>query len=428
MRISVAGLWHLGVVTAACCASGGHEVIAFDDDSAIVSNLTGSRLPVEEPGLAELIKSEMSAGRLRFTDRPSEISQAEILWICYDTPVDENDIADTEFVRARIAGLVQYLKPGAIVLISSQMPVGSTASLAQSYTSLSFAYSPENLRLGKALEAFLNPDRVVIGVQSDANREQLSNLFAPFTSNLEWMSVESAEMTKHALNAFLATSVAFINEVAAICERTGADAQEVERGLKTDLRIGKRAYLHAGSAFAGGTLARDVCFLLEIGKEQHMRAHLLRGVMQSNSAHKLWARRRLAEILGDLQGKTVAILGLTYKPGTNTLRRSASVELCHWLNEQTALVQAFDPAVRDLPEDLGKAVHLAGSAEMAVRDADAVVIATPWPEFQAISPAVFTRAMRGSIVLDPARHLENQLKNEPGIKYFAIGISHEIGR
>ncbi|MBV9154945.1 MAG: UDP-glucose/GDP-mannose dehydrogenase family protein [Acidobacteriaceae bacterium] len=428
MRISVAGLWHLGTVTAACCASSGHEVVAFDDDPATIANLRESRVPVEEPGLADLVRSEMSAARLRFTNDPSEISDAEILWIAYDTPVNENDIADTEFVQSRITRLVPYLKPGAIVLISSQMPVGSTATLAQSRTDLTFAYSPENLRLGKALETFLKPDRVVIGVRDESNRDRLTDLFAPFTTNLEWMSIESAEMTKHALNAFLATSVAFINEVASICELTGADAQEVERGLKTDLRIGRRAYLHPGDAFAGGTLARDVRFLLELAKQKTTPAYLLQGVLESNSSHKLWIRRRIGELLQDMQGKTIAILGLTYKPGTNTLRRSAAVELCYWLNQHGAIVQAFDPAIRDLTSDAANKIVLAESAEMALRGADAAVIATPWPEFQTIPPALFNREMRGAVVLDPGRHLEKQLRKESEIKYFAIGVSHEVGR
>jgi len=272
---------------------------------------------------------------------------------------------------------------------------------------------------------FLKPDRVVVGVRNEKDTTTLSALFAPFTERIEWMSVESAEMTKHALNAFLATSVAFINEIATICEKSGADAIEVERGLKSDVRIGARAYLHPGAAFAGGTLARDIAFLLQRGKNDGVPVNLLNGVNKSNNVHKFWARRRLSELLGDLRGKTVCILGLTYKPGTNTLRRSASIDLCRWLTEQGASVQAFDPAIIDLPTDL-KAVQLKANAELALETADAAVIATLWPEFRSIPSLTFVKKMRRALVLDPDRHLNEVLREEHRVEYFAIGVANEI--
>lgn len=422
MRVSVAGLWHLGTVTAACCAECGHDVTAFDEDSTVVEELRTGRLPVDEPGLKELTVSAVQSGRLRFTSEASALANSEILWICHDTPVDENDTADTEFVYARVQKLLPYLPAHALVLISSQLPVGSTTQLNQIRPELTFAYSPENLRLGKAIEVFTKPDRVVVGLRSGHGREKLTSLFAPFTDRIEWMSIESAEMTKHALNAFLATSVAFINEVATICEKTGADAQEVERGLKSDLRIGKGAYLHPGGAFAGGTLARDISFLVGLGKSHGVPTHLLKGVRESNSAHNLWAQRRLSEIFGQLSGKEIAVLGLTYKPGTNTLRRSFSVKMCRWLIEQGSSVRAFDPAIKTLSGGL-PGVQLAASGELALDGADAALIATPWPELRSIPPQAFTRRMRRTVVLDPARHMESVLQSEHQIEYFAIGVS-----
>jgi UDPglucose 6-dehydrogenase len=422
MRVSVAGLWHLGTVTAACCAQGGHDVTAFDEDSNVIEGLRDGRLPVDEPGLAELTASAVQSGRLRFTNDASALAESEILWICHDTPVDENDTADTEFVNARVRKLLPYLPPKALVVISSQLPVGSTARLNEARPELTFAYSPENLRLGKAIEVFTKPDRVVVGLREGRGRERLTLLFAPFTDRIEWMSIESAEMTKHALNAFLATSVAFINEVATICEKTGADAQEVERGLKSDVRIGKSAYLHPGGAFAGGTLARDISFLVDLGKSHGIPTRLLKGVKESNSEHNLWARRRLSEIFGQLKGKDIAVLGLTYKPGTNTLRRSSSVEMCRWLVEQGSSVRAFDPAIREISGDL-PGVELAASGELALAGADAVLIATPWPELRSIPPEAFVQRMRRTVVLDPARHMESVLQGERQIEYFAIGVS-----
>ena len=422
MRVSVAGLWHLGTVTAACCAHGGHDVTAFDEDSRVIEELRKGHLPVDEPGLAELTAAAVQSGRLHFTSDASALAESEVLWICHDTPVDEDDTADTEFVYTRVRNLLPYLPPQALVLISSQLPVGSTTKLNEIRPELTFAYSPENLRLGKAIEVFTKPDRVVVGLHNGHGRERIATLFAPFTDKIEWMSVASAEMTKHALNAFLATSVAFINEVATICEKTGADAQEVERGLKSDVRIGKGAYLHPGSAFAGGTLARDISFLVGLGKSHGIPTHLLKGVKESNSAHNLWARRRLSEIFGQLKGKDIAVLGLTYKPGTNTLRRSSSVEMCRWLVEQGSSVRAFDPAIKGLSGDL-PGVQLAASGELALDGADATLIATPWPELRSIPPQAFAQRMRRAVVLDPARHMESVLQGENQIEYFAIGVS-----
>jgi UDPglucose 6-dehydrogenase len=423
MKVSIAGLWHLGTVTAACCAQGGHDVIAFDEDPKVIEELRQGRLPVDEPGLAELTAAGVQSRRLQFTSETSALGGSDVLWICYDTPVDENDSADVEFVYSRVERLLPHLGPETIVVISSQLPAGSTAKLNAIRPELTFAYSPENLRLGNAIPVFTKPDRVVVGLKKGQGKERLETLFAPFTGRIEWMSVESAEMTKHALNAFLATSVAFINEIATICEKTGADAQEVERGLKSDIRIGKRAYLHPGGAFAGGTLARDVSFLVELAKNHRTPSHLLKGVRESNSAHGLWARRQLTEIFGQLKGKTIAVLGLTYKPGTNTLRRSTSVEMCRWLMEQGSSVRAFDPAIRGaLSSDL-HGVQLAVSGEVALDGADAALIATPWPELRSIPPQAFAQRMRRNIVLDPARHMESVLKDENQIEYFAIGVS-----
>lgn len=431
MKVAVAGLWHLGAVTAACLASRGHDVLGYDE-LAVIERLRQNVMPVAEPGLRELAAAAAAAGRLTYTVEARDLAAAEILWICYDTPVDEHDVADTEYVLGRTLSLLPHLPVGALVVVSSQLPAGSTAWLESRWREqgggkeLRFAYSPENLRLGKAIEVFTNPDRVVAGVRTARDRETIAALLAPFTDRIEWMSVESAEMTKHALNAFLATSVTFINEIADICEQVGADAEEVERGLKTDVRIGPRAYLHPGSAFAGGTLARDVSFLLDIGKRWRLPGHLLAGVQQSNGFHKDWLARRIVEVLGELGNRHVAILGLTYKPGTDTLRRSAAIEAADWLAARGVRVAAFDPAVRALPGELGGVLSLCGSAAAALDGADAVLIATPWPEFQALSAGVFADRMRQPVVFDPGRHLQSALGTDRRIRYFTVGRGEPV--
>ena len=259
MKVCVLGLWHLGTVTAACLAAGGHQVSGLDFDQAVVANLKNGQPPLFEPGLEELVKQGLESGRLDFSSSAAEaVREARVIWVTYDTPVDDDDNADVEYVVERVARLFPYLEAGQAVLISSQLPVGTSKQLealfaaARPGVAVSFSYSPENLRLGKAISVFSQPDRVVIGVRAEESRKRFAELLAPFTTHIEWMSVESAEMTKHALNAFLATSVTFINEIAAICEQVGADAKEVERGLKSESRIGPKAYLGPGGAFAGG--------------------------------------------------------------------------------------------------------------------------------------------------------------------------------
>jgi len=434
MMVCVFGLWHLGSVTAACLASGGHQVAGLDCDNTIVEALQAGEPPLFEPGLGDLVRQGLAKGNLAFTtDIVTALSGAAVVWVCYDTPVDEQDRADVEFVCAQIKKLFPHLEPGTVVLISSQVPVGTTRRLERDYADsypaspVSFAYSPENLRLGKAIEVFTDPDRVVVGWregnhESGVNsKERLIELLQPFTSHIEWMSVESAEMTKHALNAFLATSVTFINEVASLCERSGADAKEVERGLKTERRIGPDAYLSPGAAFAGGTLARDVAFLEGVGTDHGQPTHLLTAVRASNLNHRTWVHRKLQSLLSDLRDQKVAVWGLTYKPGTSTLRRSDSIELCEWLTSQGAIVQAHDPAIQVLPDELAQRFILFRTPIAALAGASALVMATGWPEYKTLDADMIVSAMRVPIVIDPNRVLEKMLGSDSRIRYATVG-------
>lgn len=424
MRVCVAGLWHLGAVTAACLASAGHDVSGLDSNAETIAGLASGHAPLLEPGLDELLDAGLRGGRLRFTSKPADaLRDAEIVWVTFDTPVDADDRADVEFVRQSVEDLLPHVKSGALVLISSQVPVGTTRTLesAAAGRGISFAYSPENLRLGKAIEVFTHPDRVVIGVRSDADREQLALLFKPFTERIEWMSVESAEMTKHALNAFLALSVTFINEIAAICERVGADAKEVERGLKSEKRIGPGAYLGPGGAFAGGTLARDIVFLSELGEKLELPTRVIAAVKSSNDAHRGWAGRRLRDLLGDLKGRRIAVWGLTYKPGTDTLRRSSAIELVESLVKQGAIVSAHDPVVKALPPPIAADVRLCADPMEALAGADALVVMTEWPQFREIDAAAVAAALSGGLVLDANRFLAQSFSGGSGITYVTVG-------
>ena len=430
MHVTILGQWHLGAVTAACLAEAGHVVTGFDPDASTVERLSTGAAPVAEPGLADLIASGLQSGRLTFTaDLAHAVRASDVVWVCFDTPVDDDDRADVEFVVRHVETAFPSLRTDTVVLVSSQLPVGSVRRLEAAWRAaangrrVTFACSPENLRLGKAIDVFKRPDRVIAGVRDEWTRARIAALFQPITDRIEWMSVESAEMTKHAINGFLATSVAFINEIATLCETVGADAKEVERGLKTEQRIGPGAYLAPGGAIAGGTLARDVMFLRGIGETAHRPTPLLDGLVASNAAHRAWAQQRLVAEIGPLDGATVAVWGLTYKPGTDTLRRSGAVELCRWLLSQRARVRVHDPAVRALPAEIGAAEQYEDPID-AASGASALVVATEWPEYRQVAPDALAIRMPRGLILDANRFLAKTLGRDARFRLVAVGQPH----
>ena len=420
MNITVLGLWHLGCVTAACCARH-FEVSGLDFDAANIARLNQGKAPLAEPGLDDLLAAGLASKKLSFTANPqTACAHADVLWVCYDTPINENDESDVDFVLNNLRRALPYLPKGALVLISAQLPVGTCHKLEAGFPQFHFAYSPENLRLGKAIDAFEKADRVVVGIRDDAKKALLAELFKPFTPQVLFMRTESAEMVKHALNSFLALSITYINEVARLCEHVGADAKEVSAGLKSEPRIGPKSYLGPGGPFAGGTLARDVVTLTQLAAAHGEKISVIPAIKQSNDLHRGWMFRRLQSRLGDLRGKTIAVLGLTYTPNTDTLRRSAAVELCRSLLAAGADVRAFDPAVKQLPAELA-AVRLAAQIADAVKDTDAAVVCTEWPQIRQAAWAEMTPAMRQPIFVDANRFLEKELKNIPGVEHLSVG-------
>ena len=418
MNVVVLGLWHLGCVTAACCAQH-FNVVGLDFDADNVAVLQGGKAPLFEPGLDDALQVGVNASRLRFAEGADGVSlgAADVLWVCYDTPVDDNDVADVGFVLERLARCLPTLRPGAVVLLSSQVPAGTCAELERRHPGVAFAYSPENLRLGKAVDIFRHPERIIAGTRTPEARAALEPLFAPFCQEVIWMRTESAEMTKHGINAWLALSVTFANELARLCEAVGADAREVERGLRSEPRIGQKAYIRPGALFTGGTLARDVVALTTLAREHEDPAVLFPAILASNNAHKDWALRRLEKILRPLRGATVAVLGLTYKPGTDTLRRSGAVELAVKLLAAGTTVRCYDPVVRDLPPELAGATLTASLAD-AVHDADAAVVATEWPQIKEANWSALLRTMRRRVLIDANGFLNLRGTN---VEYFAVG-------
>lgn len=426
MNVSVIGLWHLGSVTAACTAAAGHCVTAWDPDAALLDRFAAGVPPVAEPGLPELLADLRQTSRL-LTARSLQaaVSGADAIWITFDTPVDESDRADTAYVLDYARQAVRHAPAGALVVVSSQLPAGSMRAIEafahreRADAGLSFACAPENLRLGKALDVFRNPDRIVIGVRDQRGRERADALLRPISDRLEFMGIESAEMTKHAINAFLAASVTFINEIGALCERVGADAAEVSRGLKTERRIGPQAYLSPGTAFAGGTLARDVHFLQALGASTGRETPLVDGIAASNQVHRGWIHDRLRMAYPDLAGRRVAVWGLTYKPGTDTLRRSSAIELVQQLLDAGVHVQIHDPAAGELPPAVARAIRFTDPLD-AASGADALVVATEWPQYRDVAVGPLLAAVRTPLVIDPNGFLRD-LSSDGRFRHVRVG-------
>lgn len=420
MNITVLGLWHLGSVTAACCAKH-FQVIGLDFDAASVAKLNSGKAPLFEPGLDDLTAAGLAANKLSFTADPKiACESADVLWLCYDTPVNENDESDGDYVLGQLRRALPHLPAGALVLISAQLPVGTCAQLEKEFPQFHFACSPENLRLGKAIDAFEKADRAIIGIRDDTKKVLLDQLFKPFATQAIFMRTESAEMVKHALNSFLALSITFINEIARLCEYVGADAKEVSIGLKSEARIGPKAYLGPGGPFAGGTLARDVVTLTKLAEAAGETVSVIPAIKQSNDRHRGWAFHRLQSRLGDLRGRKICVLGLTYTPDTDTLRRSAAVELCHQLLGAGANVSAFDPAVKSLPAEL-TSVSLAADISTALTGVEAVAVCTEWPQFRQSAWAKIVPQMHQSVFVDANRFLEKELKSIPGVEHLSVG-------
>lgn len=354
-KISIFGLWHLGTVTAACCAgndsplSHNLNVVAYDESKEIINNLKDAKSPIYEPDLELYLSEGIKSKNLTFTDNLElACDHSDIIWITYDTPVEDDDSSNTQYVYTRIRRICDTKKNPAIIIISSQLPVGTCKQFSKEYPHHIFVCIPENLRLGKAINSFLFPTRTIIGCNDIPTRKRLTEMF-PLFLDIIFMSPESAEMVKHALNSYLALSITFINEIAALSETVGANVTDVSLGLTSDPRIGKNAYLKPGSPIAGGTLLRDVTTLNNLKNQQ---LHVISAIKESNSAHKKWYLNQLTFHFGNsLKNQKIVLLGLTYTTGTNTLRRSLTVELYNQLKSQNVDVYVYDPTIKELPSE-----------------------------------------------------------------------------
>ena len=433
-RLAVVGLWHLGCVAAAALAKLGHTVRATDFDAEAVRKLQQGIPPVYEPGLAELIAQQVQAGGLSFVTPCAEaFAGAAHVFITFDTPVDDNDESDLTPILSAVDAIAEHAPSGTAVVVMSQVPVGTCQQLAERLRarapqrSFRLVYHPENLRLGEALRTFLEPDFLLVGAEQEAEADRLLALYASISAPRLKMSTHSAELAKHALNAFLATSISFVNELANLAEACGADVRDVVRALRQDRRIGPHAFLNPGPGFSGGTLGRDIQTLRQLGATTGRRTLQLDATLAVNRERLPYLVETLRQACGRLRGIRVGLLGLTYKPGTNTLRRSHALALAHRLLQAGTEVRAYDPQIREpRPETVG--LTLCADAYQAAESADALLVVTPWPEFKSLDWGRLRRTMRQPALIDAHNCLDDRAARHAGLHYFGTGVPSNTPR
>jgi len=427
-QIATAGLWHLGCVVSAGLASLGHTVRATDTNAQTVRELQQGEPPLYEPGLPELIAEQMKLERLAFVTTAREALQgADFVFLTSDTPVDENDRCDVSPLEMFLEQIARHARPDATVVVMSQVPVGTCRRFAERLhhlaprASFSLVCQPENLRLGQALAAFLQPDFLLVGADDESAGRRLLRLYEAMDAQQVLVSRNSAEMAKHMLNAFLATSISFVNEMAALSEVCGADVRDVVRALRLDRRIGKHAFLSPGPGFSGGTLGRDLQTLRGLGALNNQATPQLDATVAVNDSRMAALIEKLRRECGSLSGSRIGLLGLTYKPGTSTLRRSRSIELARMLISAGAAIQAFDPRV-SVEQEETRGIALCADAYQAAKDADSLVVMNESPEFQDLDLNQLHHAMRRPVLLDAHNCLDVSAARAAGFRYFGVGI------
>jgi UDPglucose 6-dehydrogenase len=420
--IAVIGTGYVGLVTAAGFAELGNEVFCVDIDADKVARLNAGEVPIYEPGLAESIAA--NRGRLHFsTDLAPALEHARLLFVAVGTPPTYSGDADLSAVNAVVAEMPASDRHA--LVMKSTVPVGTGAAIKRTFAQqgkdgLRYVSCPEFLKEGSALADFRSPDRVVVGDEGDWAGDAVVELYAPLDAPLVRTDVASAEMVKLASNAFLATKISFINEIANVCEETGADVLEVARGMGLDRRIGP-AFLRPGVGFGGSCFPKDVSALKQLAGNSGYHFQLLTAVIEVNELQKRRVMSKLQKHLGTLVGKTVALLGLAFKAETDDMREASSLVLAARLQADGAIVRAYDPVAEHEARRLMPGVELADSALDALDGADAAVLVTEWPEFRDLDWAAAAQRMRGAIVIDGRNFLDRDALAAAGLAYEGIG-------
>ncbi|MGV8922876.1 MAG: UDP-glucose dehydrogenase family protein [Thermomonas sp.] len=447
MRVCIFGTGYVGLVTGTCLAEVGHDVICVDIDAAKVDGLNNGVIPIYEPGLTPMVRANHEAGRLRFTtDAPVGIAHGDIIFIAVGTPPDEDGSADLKHVLAVAATIGQHLERPCVVVGKSTVPVGtadkvhamiaSTLQARDASIDFDVVSNPEFLKEGAAVEDCMRPDRIVIGADSAAAIEQLKRLYAPFNRNhdrIVTMDVRSAELTKYAANAMLATKISFMNEIANIAEQVGADVEQVRKGIGSDPRIGWH-FIYPGAGYGGSCFPKDVQALAKIAQQHGLKPRLLEAVEAVNDAQKGHLFELVLRHYGGidaLRGKTFAVWGLAFKPNTDDMREASSRRLLQQLWEAGACVQAFDPEA--MPEarrifgERGDLKLCATDAE-ALQGADALVVVTEWKQFRSPDFNRLKTSLADAVVFDGRNLYEPADTEAAGLAYYGIGRGRSLVR
>lgn len=435
MNIAIVGTGYVGLVSGACFSEMGIDVTCVDTDAAKVEALRHCRIPIYEPGLEELVRRNAAAGRLRFTTSLRDvIDSVEAVFIAVGTPPAADGSADLGAVMAVAREFGSLVSRYTLLVNKSTVPVGTAALVRQAVeeeisrrgvdVDFEVASNPEFLKEGAAIKDFMSPDRVVVGVESDRARKVMTRLYRPFlTSNFRvyFMDIPSAEMTKYAANAMLATRISFMNDIANLCDRVGADINQVRRGIGTDARIGSK-FLYAGCGYGGSCFPKDVRALARTGREHGCPMRVVEAVQESNERQKTVVARKLRELLGDLRGKRIALWGLAFKPETDDMREAPSLAVIAALTEAGATVAVYDPAAMDeCRRRLGTAVTYAADMYAALEGADALALVTEWKLFRVPSWTAVRSLMRGRVIVDGRNIYDREELQSEGFTYAGIG-------
>jgi UDPglucose 6-dehydrogenase len=425
------GAGYVGLVSGACFADFGWTVACVDKDGDLIARLNNGEIPIYEPGLNELVERNVAGGRLQFSaSLPEAIKTADLIFLAVGTPMRRGDgYADLTYVFEAVAGMAPHLSASSIIATKSTVPVGTCREIQQLHElrpdlDVVVCSNPEFLREGSAIRDFTHPDRVLIGCDDPRGHEVMQRLYQPLAlrkAPLVFVSPESAELAKYAANAFLAMKVTFINEVADLCEAVGADVAEVATAIGADGRIGSK-FLHAGPGYGGSCFPKDVTALIRTAREAKSPITLVEQVEKVNTERKIAMAKRVEEAAGNsVRNKTIAILGVTFKPGTDDMREAPSLVILPMLLGRGARIKAYDPQGRAKGEALLPGVEWCNGVLEAAKGADALVVLTEWNEFRAVDLVGLRKAMRGDVLVDLRNVYQADLADAAGFAYFGVG-------